>query len=158
MLCSEEGDTQSAETEDETGSATVEVVEEPSVSFGRTIDLSNEGLTRTPNYVFDRTNTEELNLSNNSLDGALQAEVRQLQDLKILNLSNNNFTGLPAEIGQLKKLEILDVSNNQLTGLPYELGNLSNLKILDLRGNEYSVQDLNIIKENLPSSVKIVTN
>ncbi len=122
-----------------------------------TLDLSGQGLTKAPAYIFTRIDIEELNLSNNSLDGALQADVRQLQNLKVLNLSNNKFTGVPAEIGQLKNLEVLDLSNNQLTGLPYELGNLSKLKLLDVSGNAYSEADLSKIRGSLPSSTVIKT-
>ena len=124
----------------------------------QTLDLSASGLTRTPEYVFSRTAITQLDLSNNMLDGALQAEVRMLQNLQVLNLSDNSFTSVPAEIGQLKNLEVLDLSNNQLTGLPYELGNLSNLQMLDLRGNAYSTQDLERIKETLPNSVVILVD
>ncbi len=120
------------------------------------LNLSGKNLTKTPEYVFDRTDLQVLNLSNNNLSGALQAEVRHLQNLRVLNLSNNNFTGVPAEIGQLKNLEELNLSNNQITGLPYELGNLSNLEILNLSGNEYSSTDLEIIKRTLPKTVTIV--
>lgn len=130
----------------------------PVTSSSKVLDLSGQGLTKAPNYIFDKTNLQELNLSNNKLEGALQAEVRHLQNLKVLNLSNNTFTGLPAEIGQLKNLEVLDLSNNQLTGLPYELGNLSSLKVLNLKGNVYSEADLNIIKQGLPSIVVIQTD
>jgi len=132
--------------------------DEPTAALGNTsqaLDLSSSGLTKTPEYVFSRTAITQLDLSNNSLEGSLQAEVRMLQNLQVLNLSDNNFTGVPAEIGQLKNLEVLDLSNNQLTGLPYELGDLSNLQLLDLRGNQYSTQDLERIKETLPSSVVI---
>jgi Leucine-rich repeat (LRR) protein len=122
------------------------------------LDLSNKGLMETPSYIFDRTTINELNLSNNQIDGSLQAEVRHLQNLTILNLSDNNFTGVPAEVGQLKNLEVLDLSNNQLTYIPNELGNLSSLKVLDLSGNNYSAVDLETIKENLPSSTTIITN
>lgn len=123
------------------------------------LDLTNEGLEKIPSYVFSDTALEdltELNVSHNRIAGAVQAGIRQLQKLKVLNLSNNLMTGVPAEIGQLKNLEILDLSNNQLTGLPYELGNLKNLKTLNISGNNYSKQDLNIIKQSLPSSVKII--
>ena len=121
------------------------------------LDLSGQGLTKAPTYIFDRTDIEELNLSNNLLDGALQAEVRHLQNLKVLNLSNNKFTGVPAEVGQLKNLEVLDLSDNQLTGLPNELGKLSNLKLLDVSGNAYSEADLAQIRKSLPSSTVIKT-
>ncbi|MFA4931040.1 MAG: leucine-rich repeat domain-containing protein [Patescibacteria group bacterium] len=121
------------------------------------LDLSNQNLSQVPAYVFDRTNLEELNISHNRLTGAIPAEIRQLKNLRILDASDNQMTGVPAEIGQLNNLEKLDLSNNQLTGLPYELGNLSNLKILDLSGNNYSQLDLDIISQNLPATVNIIT-
>ncbi len=120
------------------------------------LNLSNQNLEKLPEYVLSRTNLEELNISNNKLSGALPAEIRHLQNLKVLNASNNNMTGVPAEVGQLRNLEVLDLSNNQLTGLPYELGNLGNLKILNLSGNDYAQQDLEVIKEGLPEDTEII--
>ncbi|MGB0756892.1 MAG: leucine-rich repeat domain-containing protein [Patescibacteria group bacterium] len=128
----------------------------PDVTIGSVLDLSNQDLTALPEYVFSKTNIEELDVSHNSITGAIQAEIRHLQKLKVLNLSNNNMTGLPAEIGQLQDLEVLNVSNNQLTGLPYEIGNLQRLKVLNISGNEYSAYDLDIIVEKLPSSCNII--
>lgn len=125
--------------------------------IGDTLDLSNKGLTKVPAYVFDSKALVGLNLSNNELSGALPSQVGQLKKLKVLNLSDNNFTGVPAEVGQLSELEILNLSNNQLTGLPNELGNLSNLKLLNVSGNSYSEADLAGIKAKLPASTVIVT-
>ncbi len=122
------------------------------------LDLSGQGLTETPNYVFTRKTLETLDLSNNRLTGALQAEIRQLQNLRVLNLANNQFTGVPAEVGQLANLEVLDLSNNNITGLPLELGNLSNLKKLNLKGNDYSKVDLGQIKEKLPDTTIILVD
>lgn len=136
----------------------VSTKEEQVTSVGRTLDLSNQGLTKVPAYVFDRTDIETLNLSNNALEGAIQAEVCHLQNLKVLNLSNNSFTGVPAEIGQLKNLEVLDLSNNNITGLPYELSNLSKLRLLVLKGNTYSKADLAKIKASLPASTVVQTD
>lgn len=137
-------DTDAAETSSQTGT-----------QKQQTLDLSGQGLTRVPDSVFTQSDLEALNVSQNNLDGSLQAEVRHLQNLRTLDLSDNNFTGVPAEIGQLARLEILDLSNNPITGLPYELGNLKELKILDLRGTNYSEQDLTIIRGGLPSGVEI---
>lgn len=122
---------------------------------GPTLDLSGRGLVKVPDSVFSRTNIEVLDLSHNNLDGALQAEVRQLQNLRVLDLSDNNFTGVPAEVGQLSKLETLDLSNNPITGLPYEIGNLKNLKLLDLRGTNYSTHDLEVIRQTLSADVVV---
>ncbi len=121
------------------------------------LNLSGKNLSRIPEYVFSRTELQELDVSNNKLTGAIQAEIRHLKNLKILRAGNNEMTGVPAEIGQLQKLEILDLSNNLLTGLPQELGNLKNLKILNLSGNQYSQQDLNYIRSRLPATTQIIT-
>lgn len=126
------------------------------ISVGNKLDLSNQGLAQVSQEVFKKTNLEELDVSGNNLTGALPAEIRHLQKLKILNASNNQMTGVPAEVGQLTNLSVLDLSNNQLTGLPYELGNLKNLQILNLSGNNYSQQDLEIISNDLPKTVKII--
>jgi len=130
----------------------------PNISNNRTVDLSNQGLESIPSYVFNETGTEKLDVSNNNLTGAIQSQIGQLKNLKILDVSNNSMTGVPAEVGQLEKLEILNLSNNTLTGLPNELGNLKNLKVLDLSGNDYSEQDLSGIRNNLPSTVDIILN
>ncbi len=99
-----------------------------------------------------------LDLSGRDLSGSLKAEVGQLSDLEYIDLSDNNFTGLPAEIGQLNDLEVLVFRNNNFTGLPHELGNLSKLELLDLRGNDISSFDLEIIEERLPADTIIKIN
>lgn len=133
------------------------IAEEIVAERGIMLDLSNRGLFKVPEYVFERTDIETLDLSDNNLTGALQAEVRHLKNLRTLDLSGNKFTGVPAEVGQLEKLEVLDLSDNMLTGLPYELGNLRNLKTLDLSGNDYSEIDLAEIRKKLPAVTTIKT-
>lgn len=119
------------------------------VASDEQLNLSNKGLTAVPAYVFDLTSLKELNISNNNIGGAIQAEIRKLEKLEVLDASNNAMTGVPAEIGQLKNLRVLNLSNNKLTGLPYELGNLKNLQTLDLSGNSYSQHDVDIIRPGL---------
>lgn len=100
--------------------------------------------------------TKTLDLSGRDLSGSLKAEIRQLHDLEVLDISNNNFTGLPAEVGQLTNLRVVNLSHNPLTGLPHELGNLKQLETLDLQGTQSSEFDLRVIKEKLPSSVVVL--
>lgn len=144
-------------TENGDGGEAETITEKALVEKGVTLDLSNRGLSKVPEYVFARTDIETLDLSGNNLTGALQAEVRHLKNLRTLDLSDNKFTGVPAEVGQLEKLEVLDLSDNMLTGLPYELGNLRNLKTFDLSGNDYSERDLVKIKEKLSADTAIKT-
>ena len=99
--------------------------------------------------------SKSLDLSGQGLSGSLKAGIRMVNTLEYMDLSNNNFTGLPAEVGQLSSLETLDLSHNNFTGLPHELGNLKNLQYLDLRGNDVSEFDLNIITDKLPNAIII---
>ncbi len=99
-----------------------------------------------------------LDLSNKDLEGSLKAEIRLITELQELDLSNNNFTGLPAEVGQLSNLRVLNLSYNPFTGLPNELGNLQNLEVLNLVGTNYSQNDLDTISANLPPGTKIIVN
>lgn len=101
-------------------------------------------------------NETNLDLSGRNLSGSLKAEIWQVGGLTTLDVSDNNFTGLPAEVGQLTKLERLDLSNNPLTGLPQELGNLSRLQVLDLRGTKASAADVAAIRAKLPTSTEIL--
>ncbi|MEY4744997.1 MAG: hypothetical protein RL272_942 [Candidatus Parcubacteria bacterium] len=119
------------------------------------IDLHGRGLTKVSMDIFDRTDTQELDLSDNSLKDSLPSQLGQLTGLRVLDISGNVMTGLPAEVGRLSKLEVLDVSNNRLTGLPLEIGNLRNLKVLDVSGNQYSAQDLDSIVSGLPATTEV---
>jgi len=95
------------------------------------------------------TKVEELYLNNNLLEGSLVGELRQMSNLRILDASNNNLTGLIAEIGQLDKLETLNLANNDLTDLPNELQKLKGLKTLDLSGNRVSSSTIATLKSAL---------
>ena len=79
-----------------------------------------------------------LNLSSNSLKGALPAALGDLTNLESLRLSENPLTGpIPAELGDLTNLRELNLWSNELTGpIPAELGDLANLESLSLGWNE----------------------
>jgi Leucine-rich repeat (LRR) protein len=102
--------------------------------------------------------TTVINLSGRNLTGSLKAEIRKLSDLEVLDISNNDFTGLPAEIGQLSKLKTLNVSNNPITGLPREIGQLQNLELFNLLGTEYSEQDLTAIQALLSDTTSVIVD
>jgi internalin A len=140
------------------------------------LDLSNKGIVKVTPDIYDKTNTTDLILSNNSiqtlpsqmgrmvnvvvfkvdhniLDGSLIGEIRQMAKLKTLDASYNNMTGMPAEIGQLGNLETLNYSYNHISGLPNELGNLkNNLKTFNLTGNPLSQGQISKLKASLPNT------
>jgi Leucine-rich repeat (LRR) protein len=150
--------TYNAQISGKTGGSSVDGNIPPSANTSglTSVDYSNQGLTKFPADILSKTRTQALDLSRNALTGAIPAEIRFLQDLEVLNMSDNDMTGLPAELGQLKKLRILNVSNNRLTGIPHELGDLSSLQVLDLSGNDISKQDLDVIRARLPASTQIL--
>jgi len=133
------------------------------VAFAPNTDLAPFAISiPEPVVIYDgievMSNIQELDVSGRGLTGSLKAEINQLTRLEVLDLSNNDFTGLPAEIGQLTELRSVNLASTSLTGLPYELGQLSKLEELDLRGTQYAESDLEIIKESLPSGVIVFTD
>ncbi|KAF7813010.1 receptor-like protein EIX2 [Senna tora] len=70
------------------------------------------------------------------LQGKIGASLLELQHLKYLNLSYNDFgeSHIPEFFGSLGNLRYLDLKSCYFTGkIPSQLGNLSNLEYLDLR-------------------------
>ncbi len=127
-------------------------------SAGKTLDLSNKGLTVISRDILDDSSVTTLDVSNNNLTGSLPAEIRKLNNLTVLLAANNKMTGIPAEIGQLSKLQTVNFANNNISGLPQEIGNLKNLVTLDLRGNpKVSNYDISLIKSKIPNA-KILTD
>ena len=72
--------------------------------------------------------------------------------LRILDVHNNELTGIPAEIGQLPAIEKLDFSNNRITDLPNEIFKLGHLDELNLTGNPISEDKIEELKSKLPST------
>ncbi|WP_061249960.1 hypothetical protein [Leptospira alstonii] len=86
------------------------------------------------------------------LTEALQSAIEySVEDVRILDLSEQNLTVLPKEIGRLKDLQYLNLSYNRLTLLPKEIGQLLNLQELGLQGNSFSPEERERIRKLLPN-------
>ncbi|XP_058075935.1 receptor-like protein EIX2 [Magnolia sinica] len=86
---------------------------------------------------------EELNLSENQLNGNIPEALGGLSSLKELSLSGNQLNGtIPTTLGQLSNLSWLDLSYNSLTGNVSEshFENLKKLKVLILSSNSLVFQ------------------
>ncbi|MDE2783399.1 MAG: Ig-like domain-containing protein [Gemmatimonadota bacterium] len=82
----------------------------------------------------------ELRLGNNLLSGSIPPELRELSQLRFLDLAANDLSGsIPTGLADLGHLESLSLRANRLTGdIPPELGKLSELRVLDLGFNQLS--------------------
>ncbi|KFK33718.1 hypothetical protein AALP_AA5G051000 [Arabis alpina] len=80
----------------------------------------------------------ELSLNGLSLTGKIGRGIQKLQHLKVLSLSNNNFTGNIIALSKNNNLKKLDLSNNNLSGSIPSFGSISSLQYLDLTGNSFS--------------------
>lgn len=91
-------------------------------------------------------------LSNNSLTGAIPANIEYLTNLNYLYLDNNQLTGsITNTIGKLTNLIQLRLHDNQLSGtIPTEIGDLSNLNYLYLNNNQ--------LASTIPASFSNLTN
>ncbi|KAJ6889896.1 receptor-like protein Cf-9 [Populus alba x Populus x berolinensis] len=85
-----------------------------------------------------RSTIRVLDLSNNNFTGEIPKMIGKLKALQQLNLSHNSFTGhIQSSLGNLTNLESLDLSSNLLTGrIPTQLGVLTFLAILNLSHNQ----------------------
>jgi Leucine-rich repeat (LRR) protein len=80
-----------------------------------------------------------LDLSNNNFTGEIPKVIGKLKALQQLNLSHNSLTGhIQSSLGILTNLESLDLSSNLLTGrIPMQLEGLTFLAILNLSHNQF---------------------
>jgi hypothetical protein len=86
--------------------------------LGTTTLKLSEGLTTFPKEVYTLADTlERLDMTCNELD-ALPDDFYKLKNLKILFLSDNNFTRLPEVLAKCPQLSMIGFRNNQITEVP----------------------------------------
>ena len=87
-----------------------------------TLNLSKNKLgTENLNIITQIKSLRELRLADNALDGVLIPQVGNLEELEVLDISNNSITALPPNINENTKLRVLDVAGNKMSSLPFEL-------------------------------------
>lgn len=78
-----------------------------------------------------------LNLSKNKLGNDCLGTISQVKTLHELRLADNNLSGaLPNDLGKLDNLRTLDVHNNDISDLPDSLRDLLHLRICNVAGNK----------------------
>uniref|UniRef100_A0A166A421 Protein kinase domain-containing protein n=1 Tax=Daucus carota subsp. sativus TaxID=79200 RepID=A0A166A421_DAUCS len=99
-----------------------------------------------------RQNLAVLDMSKNSLTGAIPLALGDINKLQYLNLSKNSLVGgIPDSIEELKALDILDMSQNQLNGsIPTKIGEAVSLRDLRLENN--------FLSGKIPTSIEKCTS
>ncbi|XP_020586803.1 LRR receptor-like serine/threonine-protein kinase FLS2 [Phalaenopsis equestris] len=119
----------------------------PYSNFSSTIEIFALGYNHLngslPNWLGQFKRLNELDLDSNYFTGPISfVSLSFLCDLKVLVLSNNNFTKLSDDGTPLKckeyKITAIDISNNQMSGsIPECVGNMRNLKYIYLQNNQF---------------------
>ncbi|PWA54139.1 hypothetical protein CTI12_AA364360 [Artemisia annua] len=114
------------------------------VSFlmqGAFLDLSANHFNGLLPSNFSKVNLDFLDLSHNSISGSLDqylcSEIQEPRLLRILNLGNNNMSGVIPDCWiNWESLIILNLEKNRFSGIiPSSLGNISSLASLKMRNN-----------------------
>ena len=104
-----------------------------------TLDLSQNNLSSFPSLENSKLeNLKNLNLEDNQFQNLPKA-FEKLINLSTLNLKHNKLTILPKSIGNLKNLVHLFLDNNKLSSLPKSIGEMINLKTLSLTDNSLKI-------------------
>lgn len=110
--------------------------------IGRELDYSNNKFTsiRPLDFLWLVRVAMSINLANNKLSGRIPyMECHQDYNLKMLDLSGNNFSGsvLPYILKGCGALQEVNLRDNQLNGTwPDEMGESCYLGVIDLHGNQ----------------------
>lgn len=96
-----------------------------------------------------------LNLSNQNVAVPKEAWSKFI-NLEILSFKNDHLKEIPMEIGYLKNLKVLDLSGNDFVFLPKSFSELNHLEELFLNDDKYLKFEKNSKTLHLPKNLKIL--
>lgn len=98
------------------------------------LDLSNNNIKQLPSWIGQLLYLEELDVSDNELEGLPSDAMRLICMIK-LNLSNNKIVQFPKEITMMPHLQYLSIRDNQIRALPWDIGYMRGLRNFDAGNN-----------------------
>jgi hypothetical protein len=99
------------------------------------LDLNTEDLKSLIPQIKEIPNLRDVNISDNRLN-EVPDEIGALNSITSLDARNNNIQTLHNGVGNLINLETLYLDSNKITDIPASIENLKNLKFLGLYDNE----------------------
>lgn len=104
------------------------------------LGLSDNKFSEIPLRIVDLTKIKTLTLDGNLLSGKLPEVFLDMENLEILWLNSNQFSGtIPLSYGKFKRINSLSLSNNNLSGeLPLALADNANLKNVSIAYNNFT--------------------
>nr|KYP40093.1 putative LRR receptor-like serine/threonine-protein kinase At2g24230 family [Cajanus cajan] len=126
------------------------------------LDLSQNSLEgHVPSWFWSSSNLSEINLSRNRFGGSIDINT-SFSSIETLNLSHNRFTN-SIQLSGLRNLKILDLSNNTFTGnFPSDFPPLNTLEYLNISFNNFtastSLNELDRFKFNESSFIHAGNN
>ncbi|EAL61591.1 Kelch repeat-containing protein [Dictyostelium discoideum AX4] len=115
----------------------------------KTLNISNNYLTKLPIDIFQIPTLEVLRVSNNDLDDNGIPKICTSTKLRSLDLRKNHLTSIPEGIINLVELQVLTLADNQISHLTSDIQKLTSLTELNLNGNQI---------QSLPPQLLLLTN
>ena len=109
----------------------------PGIETATIIYLKNNLITHLPTALFNLTNMENLDLSENQI-AEIPKEISHLVKLKRLTLVSNRIKHLPESFYNLVQLERLNLRHNRLEEVSSNISQMTNLYLLNLSWNQIS--------------------
>jgi len=107
-----------------------------------------------PTCICDLENLEVLDLSNNEI-GEIPSEIYRLRNMREMIIFRNCIKYISPNFGTLSKLKKLDINSNKITYLPSSFCFL-NLQYLNIEQNPLLSPPINIIKKGVTAILKFL--
>uniref|UniRef100_G3RN39 Leucine-rich repeat-containing protein 18 n=2 Tax=Gorilla gorilla gorilla TaxID=9595 RepID=G3RN39_GORGO len=104
----------------------------------RWLDLHSNYIDKLPQSIGQMTSLLYLNVSNNRLtSNGLPVELKQLKNIRTVNLGLNHLDSVPTTLGALKELHEVGLHDNLLNNIPVSMSKLPKLKKLNIKRNPF---------------------
>lgn len=103
--------------------------------------IIHSSISTIPMEIFSLQNLEILDLSQNTLTSLPDFFIELDESIRIINFSENDLVELPASIFQLENVELINVNNNLISSLPEDVCTLGDETVFSISQNSLCNRD-----------------